>query len=109
MVNDMRRFAICEGTRRESELGSCLCFRQPQTISKPCSEPLDHRGDVRRIVLAVAIERDHDRSPRVIEPGRQSRSLTEVSPKADHANPRIAAVKRAQNGETSIGAAVVDE
>ena len=36
MVNDMRRFAICEGTRRESK-GSCLCFRQPQTMSKPCS------------------------------------------------------------------------
>ena len=71
---------------------------------------LDHRRDVARIVLQIAVGGDDEASARVCEAGGKRRGLAEVAAEADDAQVRIArpaAVARIV--EALVRAAVVDD
>ena len=78
-------------------------------MSLPCSIERDHRGNVARVVLQVAVRGDDQPAARVREAGRKRRGLSEVAAEADHPQPRIARLQRRQLLERVVRAAVVDD
>ena len=84
-------------------------MRQPATMSGPRSRELDHRRDVARIVLQVAVGGHDEAAARVGEAGGKRRGLPEVAAEADHAQPGVPRLQRRQRVERVVGAAVVDD
>ena len=58
-------------------------------MSSPRSSVLDHRGDVARIVLQVAVRGDDVAPARMGEAGREGGGLAEVAAEADDTQPRV--------------------
>ena len=108
MTHEISPLAIVDGRRRDTN-ASLRSFRQPQTMSKPLFERRDHRRDVVRIVLQIAVRGDDEPPARVREAGGKRRGLAEVAAEPDDAQPRIASLQLRQDLETVIGAAIVDD
>ncbi len=72
-------------------------------------EPRDHRRNVARIVLEVAVGCDDDAATGGGESGRKRGRLSEVAPELNHAHARVALVQGPQRVERAVGAAVVHE
>ena len=69
----------------------------------------DHRGNVARIVLEVAVGGHDQAAARVRDAGGKRRGLAEVAAEANHAQVRIARLQRRQLLERIVRAAVVDD
>ena len=67
------------------------------------------RRDLRRIVLAVAVHRDHGRAAALVQPRAQCRRLAEVAPQGDQARARALARQALEDLARAVGRAVVDE
>ena len=70
---------------------------------------LDHRRNVARIVLQIAVRGDDEPSARVIEAGRERRGLAEIAPQPDHPQMRIAGLQLRQDLEALVRAPIVDD
>ncbi len=68
-----------------------------------------HARDVGRIVLQVAVQRDHHLPVGAVEARGQRRGLTGVAAEADHMNARVARAQRQHRGQAPVGRAVVHQ
>jgi hypothetical protein len=66
-------------------------------------------GDLRGIVLAIAVDRHDDVSLRLGEPRVERSCFPRVAAQADGANTRALAVQLGERGERVVGGAVVDD
>src|SRR5262249_26846984 len=69
----------------------------------------EQAGDLSRVVLEIAVDRDDGLAACVVEACCKCRRLPEVSPQADHADVVVPGVEPRQGGEGAVGRAVVDE
>ena len=67
------------------------------------------RRDVARVVLQIAVGGDDQAAPRVGEAGGEGRRLAEVAAEPDDAHTRVRRLKRRQELEAVVRAAVVDD
>ena len=103
------RLAIQDGTLRDNE--------RVVTILPPARnhvvtgfELFQQPGNVRRVVLPVAVDRDQDLSARQVEGGRQGRRLATVAPQ-EH-NPHVLgvnALNRLELCRRAVGRTVIDK
>ena len=71
---------------------------------------VEQPGNVRRVVLAVAVDGNEDLTARLVERGRQGRGLTAVTPQQDDPHMlRVAALDQVELGRRSVGRAVIDK
>src|SRR5581483_1117252 len=66
-------------------------------------------GNVRRVMLQVAIHGDDVLAPGMVEPRRQTGGLTEVSPQLDHRHPAVHRGNFPQHLEGAVARAVVHQ
>ena len=66
-------------------------------------------GNLGRVVLEIAVERENQFAPARLEPRREGRRLAKVAAKPDRPHPRIALGQRGQNGPRTVATAVIDE
>ena len=98
-------------TRREDTGHERLAPLQapPAYDVDPLVEAREQARDVGGVVLAVAVERDHDGATRMREPGRKRRGLPEVAVEIDDADMRVRRGQQLEARERAVAAAVVDE
>ena len=76
------RLAIHEGTLRETK-ASCRSLPPARDDVVARLELLQQPGNVGRVVLAVAVDRDQDLAAGQVERGRQGRGLAAIAPQED--------------------------
>ena len=72
-------------------------------------ERLDHRRQVARIVLQIAVQRRDVAPARVLEAGCERRGLPEVAPQPDHPHVGIDGLEPCQDLEALVRAPIVDD
>ena len=77
-------------------------------MSEPRLQHFDHRRDVARIVLQIAVRRDDVAAARVREAGGKCRGLAEVAAEPNDSQPRVGPLQRRELRKRVVGAAVVD-
>jgi hypothetical protein len=78
-------------------------------LQAPAAQGIEQQRNVGRVVLSVAVERDHDLAARLVQAGAQRGGLAEVAGEVDHAQARLAHLQGEQACTCRIGAAVVHE
>ena len=100
--------AIVDGSRRETKRVLAILAPAADDV-EAALELIDHRGDVARIVLQIAVRGDDQPAARVLEAGGEGRGLSEVAAEPDHAQMRIARLQPRQDREALVRAPVVDD
>ena len=104
----MRLFAIIDGRRREKKGVAAVLAPAAHDVGA-AFDGLDHRRDVPRIVLQVAVGGDDDAAARVVKSRRESRRLAEIPAEADDRQVRIDCLQPRQGLEALVRAAIVDD
>ena len=77
-------------------------------VEVPLLQHLDHRGNVGRIVLVVAVQRDDVAAAGVLEARRKGGGLPEVAAEANHPDARILRLDARQQLERVVAAPIVN-
>ena len=108
MTVEISALASVDGSRRVTK--RVLAILAPAADDVVAAlEHLDHRRDVVRIVLQIAVGRHDQPAARVREAGGEGRGLSEIAAEADHAQVRIARLQPRQDLEALVRAAIVDD